>query len=365
MFDTSSGVAHMRPTEVALYFLRPMLSAPKKSSDVAYQLRLSPWALPPYGVGLDILIEQFVRVEMRTVSRKEINPDSPGMLYPTYHRLRKMNGVTVDNQKDLAWVLPDETFHEVEKQRCRKLPLENPESQCPPVGNRREHIATEPFACAGDNRCMSSPAVRGARLVIRTHPSLVAPENRCFLPTSQGADGGVFPFQPAAHRSRILFVGVPQRFLRGKAPAGQIAAYSPDRQPNAKTPLNQILDSFARPEHKGKLELVGAVIGNQTHYRSRLVRLQVQNTRPAARLGAQSRKPFGTLALIPGVDRLPGNAKHTGRFGLRHSRPDGADDSDAQAILGVWRHITHIQNWHNQNYTKFQRMCQTFLLRLV
>ena len=365
MFDTSGSVAHVRPVEVALYFLRPMLSAPEKSSDVACQLPLCPRALPPNGVGFDILIEQFVRVELRAVSRKKVNSDSPGMPYPTYNILRKMDRVPVDNQKDFARMLPGKALQEVEKQWRCKPPFENPEGQCAPVGNRRNHIATEPFARAWDDRRMSAPAVRGACLVIRTHPGLVAPEDSCFLPTSQSADGGILSFQPAAHRSRILFVGMPYRLLRGKAPAGQIATHSPDREPSAKTLLNQILDCFACPEHKRQLELVGAAVGNQPSYRRRLVRFEVQDTWPAAWLGAQSRKPFGALALIPGVDRLPGNAKHTGRFGLRHSRPDGADDSYAQAVLGARRHITHIQNWHTQNYTKYQCICQTFLLRLV
>jgi len=191
-----------------------MLSAPEESSDVACQLPLCPRSLPPYSVGLDILIEQFVRVELGTVSWKKVNPDSPGMPYPAYNLLRKMNRMPVDNQKDFARMLPDEALQEVEKQWRRKPPFENPEGQCAPVGNRRKHIATESFARARDDRGMSAPAVRGACLVIRTHPGFVAPEDSRFLSMSQGADGGILPFQPAAHRSGILFVGVPRRLLR-------------------------------------------------------------------------------------------------------------------------------------------------------
>lgn len=365
MFDTLGSVAHVRPTEIASYFLRLMLSAPEESSDVAYQLPLIPRALPSHGVGFDILVEQLVRIEMRTVSWQEIKPKFPHPSCPLHHILRKMYGMTVDDQKDLARVLPDEAFQEIQEQRRRKPSLENPEGQCAPVGDRRKHVATEPFARAGNNRCMAAPAVGCARLVVRTHSGLVAPEDRRSFSMSQRTDGRVFPPQPTAHRYRILFVGLPQRLLRGEAPAGQIATHGPNRQPNTKALLNQILDRLARPKHEWQLELVGAAIGNQSYDCRRLVRLQVQNTRTATRLSTQSRESFGALTLIPGVDRLPGNAKYAGRLGLRHSRPDRADDPQTQTVLGVRRHITHIQNWHSQNYSTRQPICQTFLLRLV
>lgn len=262
MFDTSSRVAHMRPAEITLYFLGAMLSAAEEPSNVAYQFCLGPRSLPPHSVGFDILVEQLVRIQLWAVTWEKVNSYLSGMLYPANHFLRKMNGMSVDNQKHLAWVLPAETLQKVQKHTGRKSSLENHEGQFAPVGNRGEHIATEPFARTGNNRRMPSLAVKSARLVIRAHTGFVSPEDRRFLPMGQGADSGIFPFQPAAHRSGILFVSLPQRFLRSKAPASQIAAYSPDRQLDTKAFPDQFLYGLACPKHKRELELIGATVGN-------------------------------------------------------------------------------------------------------
>lgn len=362
MFDSLGSVTHLRPAEIASHFVWSVLGTPKEPSDVAYHFPLIPRTLPPYRVGLDVLVEQFVRVELRTVSGQEVNSELSVPSYPLYRFLRNMNGVPVDDQKDPARVLPDKTFQEIEKQRRRKSSLEDSEGQCATIGNRRNHVAAKSFPRSGNNRGMSASAVGRASLMIRTYPRFVAPKDRRFFSTSQSANCRVFPFQPAPNRRRILFVGVTHRFLRGKSPARQITADCPNRQPDTEALLNQIPDCLARPKHKGQFELVGTTVGNQPHNSRRLVRLQMQDTWSATRLGAQSRQSFASLALVPTVDRLPGNAEYAGRFGLRHTRSNYTDDSHTQAFLGLGRQTTHIQDWHIQNYTRWKRICQTFLL---
>ena len=57
--------------KVVLDFHRPMLGTPKVAPNVFHQLRLVAGTLSPNGIGFDVLIKQFVRIEIGTVSRQE------------------------------------------------------------------------------------------------------------------------------------------------------------------------------------------------------------------------------------------------------------------------------------------------------
>ncbi len=83
------SVTHTWVVEVAADFRRLPLSAPKIPAHIGHQLALSVGALSSDRVGLDILVETLIRIEIRAVAREKdqaktgaeppsASPQSPG-----------------------------------------------------------------------------------------------------------------------------------------------------------------------------------------------------------------------------------------------------------------------------------------------
>lgn len=367
MFDTSDGrVANGRRMEVAPDLLRSVLGAPEEAADVADQLPLGPWALTPHGVGLDVLVEEFVRVELGAVAGQEVEPDpSRPAPHPACHGLGDMHGVPIHDHEDLPVSLAHEPVQEADEHPRGEAAPEDHKRQLAPVGDRRKHVATEPLAGARDHRRATAAPIGAARLMVRAHPRLVAPVDLGPFSTSQRPDGGVLSPQPAPHRGRVLLVGPALGLLRREAPAGQVAAHRPDREAHAALPSDEVSHGLARPEDKGQLELVGTAIRNQADHRSRLVGLQIEDPRPAPGTHPQCAQSTGAPTPVPPIDRLPGDPKRPGRRRLRHASADGLDDAQPKVCLRLWRQVARVGPVHAVEYATTSRLCQTFMLRLV
>lgn len=92
----------MLAVEVAFDEVRSLLTAAQISQQVFLQLVDIRSAFSSNGVGLDVLVEKFIRVEFGAVGWKREEFDSVGVRFdPRLHLLRLVNRVTVKNQKDL------------------------------------------------------------------------------------------------------------------------------------------------------------------------------------------------------------------------------------------------------------------------
>ena len=90
--------------------VRFALAAPEVAPDLAQQLYLITRALPPQSIAFDILIEQFVRVDLRTIAGKEKYPNPLFVfLNPVFHPTGAMDRVTVDDEIDPAITLTEQT----------------------------------------------------------------------------------------------------------------------------------------------------------------------------------------------------------------------------------------------------------------
>ncbi len=98
---------------------------------------------------------------------------------------------------------------------------------------------------------------------------------------------GYFPSGQRCTATGVAFVGPPQRFPRRQAPVGQVTVRRADRDPHAKALRDQITRSLACLEGKGRLELVGAAVGDPSHGGRGLMRGQAGSLRPAAFLRPQ------------------------------------------------------------------------------
>ena len=99
----------MFPVEIVGDDVRFALAAPKVAPDLAHQLRLVAGALPAQGIALDILVQQFIRVELRAVTGEK-NQANPRFIFldPVLHPEGAMHRMTVNNEIDPASTLAEQ-----------------------------------------------------------------------------------------------------------------------------------------------------------------------------------------------------------------------------------------------------------------
>lgn len=364
MFDTLGRcVANMWRSEVALDLLRPALRAPEEAPHVAHQFKLSAGAPAADGVGLEVLVKQLIGIELGAVARQEEEPDMPlPALHPAGDSPGEMDRVTVRDHEDLPASLPSQALKEDDEDASREPSLEDHERQLASVGDGRHPVAAEASTGTRHHGRLAPATEAAPGLVVRAHPRLVAPVNLGPFSTSQRPDGRILPAQPPPHRQRVLFVGPSQGFLRREAPAGQIPPHRPDRQVHPEAPRDEILHGFAGPEHERQLELIWAAIGQQARHGRGLVGFQRQDLRSASWASTQGPESPIALAPVPPIDRLPRNAEHPRRFGLRHAGPHHSDDAKPKARLSLGRQVANIGWPHASESAREYRICQTFML---
>lgn len=133
------------------------------------------------------------------------------------------------------------------------------------VGDRRDHMAAKPLTGSGNDWCMSLETITASGLRVRTHSHFVAPMDLSTFCAGLPANCRVVVFQPTLDGLRVLLVGATQWFLRRKSPLLQIPADRPDRNRNTVAFFDPLTDGIARPQSKGKFQLIGTSVGNQTN----------------------------------------------------------------------------------------------------
>jgi hypothetical protein len=82
------------------------------------------------GVGLDVLIEELAGVVLGAIGRQQEKPNLLGvLLQPCLHGFREVNGVAVDDEKDLLGSRAQQTPHEVDEHLRVEAPLEDMKAQ--------------------------------------------------------------------------------------------------------------------------------------------------------------------------------------------------------------------------------------------
>lgn len=112
------------------------MRAPQIRPNPLDHLRLIFGTLPPDGIGLDILIEKFVGIQLRAVARQIKQPDAfPIPIYPLLDLPGTMHRMSIDNQKDFLLVLPDQPPQKVDHDRCSKSLVEDHKGQMTSIGD--------------------------------------------------------------------------------------------------------------------------------------------------------------------------------------------------------------------------------------
>src|SRR5512139_2958398 len=100
-----------------------------------HHLLLIMGATPTYGVAFHIVVQILIRIQIRTVARQIKHPYSIlVLLEPLLHLSRDMDGMLVNDQKDMTGDLTDQSSQEVLKHLTVKPMFENHKVQVPPIG---------------------------------------------------------------------------------------------------------------------------------------------------------------------------------------------------------------------------------------
>ena len=148
------------------------------------------------------------------------------------------------------------------------------------------------------------------------------------------------------HRLGVLLVGPAGRFLRGQAPAPQVAAHRPDRESQAEALLNQGGHRLTGPQERGEAKLVWTVAFDKGHDGRLLVPAELG--RWWATLGPLVQRCFAALAVLahPPSYRAASHSKGTSCGGLLHPAQDGPHRPLAQGFLSFWRKGAGVLHLH-------------------
>ncbi len=346
---TLSGcrVLHTGCLKVALHDVGVPLRAPEIRANRGQHLSLVPGPLAPEGVGLDILVQELVRVQVGTVAGEEEHPDPlPVDLQPALDALRPMDGVAIHDEEEAPAGVAEEAPEEPEVDPLREGLPEHHEGQLPPIGEGGEDVAAEPLPGPGDDRGVALPAVGAPGLVIGAQPHLIPPVDRGSALFRQAPDGGVLRGKPPADRRGVLLEGPAAGLLGREAPPLQVPADRPDRELEATLLPDELLHRLAGPEGEGQAQLVGTAAHDQADDQGGLVGGQPGARRPAPAFRRQrSGAPCGPLP-HPLVDGPPGHPEEPGGLRRLQAASDRGDGALPQHFLGSGRERARIGSLH-------------------
>jgi len=242
--------------------------------------------------------------------------------------------------------VPQEPPKKTQEHGHDEILREEHEGQAAPVCDRRDHVAAEPLARAGNDRGLPPRAPAPSSLVVTSEPHLVTPMNLGPFGLRPGGDGRVLLVEPGGHGHGIPLVGPAHGLLRGQTPAPQVPARGPDGDRQPEIPGQKLHDGLARPESEGQVELVRAGPCDLPNRSRRISSRQRRALRPSTR--SRPKRLHATLsdALHPAIHRNAGDPEDSGRLRLRHPSPNRFHHPNPKRLLRLARQKPRISFGH-------------------
>jgi len=356
-----SCISDARGLEVVLDDARLPLRASEVGANGVRHLPEIPGTLAPHRVGLDVLIQKLVGVEIGAVPWEPEDADAISSLRePSLDVPRPVHGMTINDQEDRTLRVAQQTLEESPIDPHGKGFPEDHERNATTIRDRGDHVAAKPLTRARDHRRLPTPAIGSPRLMVRAQTHLIAPVNRGTDPPGLASDGRILPLQPQPDLLGISFKRPPQGLLRGQIPPLQIPTHGPDRDPQTKSLPKELLNRFARPKSEGQPKLVRASAHDHPNDQRRCVGRQPRRPRTAPLLRPQSPQPPSSLQPHPAIDRAPGDPEDPRGFGLGHTVEHGFDNPPAEILLRGGRQRTSILNLHGRQYSNRRTHCHLY-----
>ena len=155
MRNALGGIANILLLEDVPYDLRLPLSAAQVTTNAGYQLGAVAGTAFPKTVGFDVLVQQFIGVGLRAVSRQADQAQACSIgADKLFGSDRGMHRVAINSQRLLARSLLEQTLHEANAQLTIELAVEHHEGKMAAVRDGRNHVAAEPLPGCANDRCL-------------------------------------------------------------------------------------------------------------------------------------------------------------------------------------------------------------------
>jgi hypothetical protein len=145
---------------------------------------------------------------------------------------RTMDRMAVNNEKDFAFALPEQTSNKLQEDINPKSLFEHHKIELNFICNSRCYIAAKALACSRNYQRLTMKSIGTSYRVIRAQPHLITPVNTGFFNSGLSLDDGIVFLQPMTHRFWVFLKRPINWFLKGKATTRKKAAQSPDRKPD-------------------------------------------------------------------------------------------------------------------------------------
>src|SRR5579863_5709748 len=215
-------------------------------------------------VGLDVLVQQLVGIQLRAVARHPYEPQSRLVLvYKALGLAGFVHRVPVHDQIDPAVELLEQPLHELHKDGRFELALEYHEGQGSLVGNRGDHVAAKAAPGGPNHGGFPYRSIAGTRDMVAAQSHLITPIDYSLLPLGLPGNRRIFPLQPARDGRIVSLIGAPHRLLRTEAPGLKVAPHGDQRDLDPVFPRNQAGHRRARPQIERQFQLIGHLAHDQ------------------------------------------------------------------------------------------------------
>ena len=232
---------------------------------------------------LQIIPNPLVRIQFRRVRWKK--EESKALLNRLGFNKRGnltclMRRMPINNKENLTIGTMDQSLNELDKTYRAHAASDNHESEFALGAHRRYHVQSETSSGATHNRRFSLDSPRSARMMVRSHASLVSEEYLRLFSACKATNLRKFFLQPLLDRFRLLLISSPDRTL-GRQP--ELRQQSTDRcfaQFNAKSIENHLPDHFGCPQsiREFQLERIFHRHGAENPPQSRTIQLRRPST---------------------------------------------------------------------------------------
>ena len=158
--------------------MRLLLSAGSVATNPGHQFSAIGRATLAEAIGFDVLVEEFIGVELRTVTQQP-NQAQSGLVggNEVADHDRAMHRVAIHDQMQLAGRLLEQPTHELHEQLAIELTVEHHECKMASVRDRRDHVGAKALSGSPEHRRLARRGIAHTGDVVTPQAHLIAPVN--------------------------------------------------------------------------------------------------------------------------------------------------------------------------------------------
>src|SRR3990170_905071 len=274
-------------------------------------------ALSSNGICLDILVEEFHRIELWTVAG---DPEGANLVTVGFKPMSdffrtEVNRMSVHDNKWHRIGVTDETPEEIKKHLRGETPGVHHEAKESFVGEGGQHINRPALPGSRHHGSLALPTVACTSLMIASQSRFIFPVDFSSELFCLSDNGRIFLLQPTSDGCFILLNGSLCRFLRRHTPFPEETANRPSGENRSTLGDNKFCHGPARPEHSRATVFFGGGGQNDVDNKGGDMADNLgRSRRPAFLLSVESPHSPQLFQLRPGDHTFPTDTENTTGF---------------------------------------------------